>query len=223
MKQNFHIVSGWIWIASLNRALRNRLFGSQFRQKKILIPVLAVVVVVVISSITQDSEQDENSTQTAEISGDLETSLVVNTPISAATETPNEQLLEIARSTFAIESNRGIPKITSARIHVVGDGSRVAEVQFAISERSFRSMIARTARADITDLIEAIYGSTLEYDYIAILGSYSMQDVYGNSDEAVVVRTVFAKSELLKVNWGSFDSENVYKIADSQVINSSFR
>ena len=174
-------------------------------------------VVFIVSAIVSAGADPESESQVTS----MDATAVV--PTETPTQSPTENLLSLAKSTLEKNSNRGIPKITSAMMSVIDDGSTLAQVEFAISEHTFQGTTNRTARKDIVALLEAIFKSSLDYDGVNILGSYSLEDLYGNSNERIVVRLFYEKDNLSRIQWDNFDSENVYEISDDQAIHKSFR
>jgi hypothetical protein len=58
---------------------------------------------------------------------------------------------------------------------------------------------------------------------VQFAGTFSMQDIYGNVSEMVVIRASYLKETIQKINWDNFLNENIFTIADSSYVHPDFR
>lgn len=102
----------------------------------------------------------------------------------------------------------------------------VITVQWAINDNLSSGFVKRGARNDVLDVLRAVHESGVPYGSILTLGTFSLVDIYGNSSEEVVVRAVYDRSTVEKIDWDNFLSDNIYRIADGEVgamIHKTFR
>jgi hypothetical protein len=72
------------------------------------------------------------------------------------------------------------------------------------------------ARRDTVNVLRTIQtsGTTLPFQAVAVTVTFSMRDVYGNTEESNIVVATYDREILAKVNWTGFSVDNVYRIAN---------
>jgi hypothetical protein len=61
------------------------------------------------------------------------------------------------------------------------------------------------------------------YPGVAMKGSYSMQDKYGNVKEMVVIRATYNKATLERMNLDNIDFKTIFDIADIGSVHPAFQ
>ncbi len=116
------------------------------------------------------------------------------------------------------EGNRKVPRLD----HVTMDDQKGISVQFAINDNLTENLIIFGAKEDVLKIIKTVHDSSLDYSAVGVVGTFSMQDAYGNVTEDKVVRLDYDKATIDKINWDNFLSDNVYTIADLNLTNALF-
>ena len=107
-------------------------------------------------------------------------------------------------------SNRSVRRVSSIG---VSDGS--VSVAFAVDDNLTQNMIRSGIRRDIVKILKAAQKSGYDFTVIKIEGSFPLVDKFGTSTESAVVRAVWSRATVDRINWPSFLREDVYDIADS--------
>ncbi|MBW8042452.1 MAG: hypothetical protein FVQ85_20990 [Planctomycetes bacterium] len=115
-------------------------------------------------------------------------------------------------------SNRGI-----AKIYKIEETRRNVKIVFSIDDNLTNGWVKDGAKIDIIKILKAVQSSGYRYSEVAIFGTFSFSDVYGNSEESVAVKASYTPSTVNRINWENFLYNNVYKIADSVWIAPAFR
>ena len=76
---------------------------------------------------------------------------------------------------------------------------------------------------DAQEILRVIAESGLLYQTVELEGTFSLVDVYGNSEESVVIQAEYTKATLDLVNWDSFRQRNVFLIAERSTIHRDLR
>jgi hypothetical protein len=154
---------------------------------------------------------------------------VLSTPVVIQTEKPTEIIppTNIPEPTATLEphaalqvevirildtGNRNVPRLTALNFDDPEQGAIF--VNWAINDNLTENLIVFGAKSDATDILKALAQSGIEYTYVILSGSFPMADNFGNSTETNVVNLTFYKETVGRINWESFLSDNIYKIAD---------
>lgn len=135
-------------------------------------------------------------------------------PISAS---PLQSAIEDALS----RSNRGIERVS--RFTDGGNASSQIVVEFTINDNLSADMIAGGAQIDCTTILKTIALSGAQYGSVRIIGTFPVQDAFGNAEETDVVQVTYQAATIQKINWASFQHKNVYIVADSATIHPLFQ
>jgi hypothetical protein len=138
-----------------------------------------------------------------------------------ATQSPETILRNLLQDALG-SGNRDIPRIKEVSVGYLGDPG-ILFVNFAINDNLSESWIKRGARIDTMDIVEAIASEGFEYTEIWIEGTFSMVDVYGNTEEDEVIKVFYDRDTVELINWDNFISDNIYIVADDVWIHPAFQ
>ncbi len=111
--------------------------------------------------------------------------------------------------------DRNVPRIRGISFDAFETGD--VFVEWEINDNLTNDLIKFGAADDCTKIAKAIAKSGFQYTHLTLQGYFPMQDVYGNSNDAMVINLTYSKATLDKVNWDNFILQNIYKIADTDV------
>jgi len=204
-------------------------YGSTLRKQKLVgkIVILTIsftilccigsVPIAILNPSTATPQADTNPT-TRDIAATskayLETptaEVPTETPTPSITLEPIEQLKYDVAEVLG-ESNRDVPRLSNFRLSA--DGSDL-EVYFSAQDILTKDMTIFGIKKDIVDILQTIHQSNtpIQYEYVVVIATLPLVDVYGNSNEREVVIATYSRETLDKVNWEKFLTDNVYKIA----------
>lgn len=104
----------------------------------------------------------------------------------------------------------------------------VISVQWAIDSGWNDDSTFRGARMDAAAILQAIHESGEDFDILNLVGTYSLQDQFGNVTEDPVVWLTYTPETLERINWADSDFANnslyrtVYEIADTSKTHPAF-
>ncbi len=107
-------------------------------------------------------------------------------------------------------SNRNVPKIP--RFNVT---SRKISVSITFNDNITQRFIRGGIQRNIADVLKSTIDSGFDFSEIYIDGSFPFVDKFGSSTEEIVVRVLYSRATVDRINWSRFLPENIYKIADS--------
>lgn len=96
----------------------------------------------------------------------------------------------------------------------------VVSVQWAIDSGWDDDSTFKGARMDAAAILKAVHESGEDFDLLNLVGTYSLQDQFGNVSEAPVVWLTYTPETLGRINWADSDFtkhslyKTVYEIAD---------
>jgi hypothetical protein len=133
----------------------------------------------------------------------------------------SEQLLHDAVAKELGDSNPNLERLPEFSAH---KGEYIV-LQWAINENLTEGLTKDSARLDAVRILKAIK-SVAEHDRypgVAMKGSYSMQDKYGNVKEMVVIRATYNKATLERMNLDNIDFKTIFDIADIGSVHPAFQ
>jgi hypothetical protein len=72
------------------------------------------------------------------------------------------------------------------------------------------------AQWDVANILKVIHGSGyLSYTLVRLSGTTPVKDVYGRGTDTEVLRAVYSRSAIDRIDWQGFEETNVYRIATS--------
>lgn len=175
-----------------------------------------IVLAIVLSIVSPDDRTpvEKEATAVAKVTAEARAN---------ATPTPRERFRKTIKDALGSGTNRDIPKITNIGFSIGPNELLNITVRFAIDDNLTEGFIKRGAKRDIEETIEKISKSGQAFHQIQMEGTFVLSDVRGNVSEDLVVRATYLKTELDRVNWGNFLTDNVYLIADTTFIHPTFR
>ncbi len=169
-------------------------------KKKLLI---AVGVIIGISIIIAATSGDSSTTE----------------PSNAATGDSIESLV----TTELGSCNReGIDKVAKIDIAEAGYGANV-DVYFAINDNLSEDFIKGGARLDVLNVMETLYTSGYDIQWVDMYGTFAMRDDYGNVEEIEVIHARLGRDTATKINWENITKEDLFSILDFKQIHPAFK
>ena len=160
--------------------------------------------------------QPTNTLQPTDTPKPIDTPKPTNTSEPEPTDTPEENLRKAIEDALG-DSNRDIARISEFEV------TDQIFVQWAINDNLTEDMIKGGAQLDITEILQAVSESEVEYNSVRVYGTFPLVDSYGNVEETEVVKAVYTLETLEKINWDNFLFKNVYEIADSLQLHPTFQ
>jgi len=114
-------------------------------------------------------------------------------------------------------SNRGI-----ARMYKIEYEDNSIQVGFTINDNLTNGWIKSGAKYDIAKILKAVQSSGYDYSEVIVIGTFSLTDKFGNSEESPVIRAKYTRNTINRINWQGFLPDNVYDIADSVSLHPTF-
>lgn len=106
-------------------------------------------------------------------------------------------------------SNRDTPRLAGLAV----EGGEIV-VSWAINDNLTSNLVRTGAALDVVDILQAVDELGIDYQQITVIGSFAMQDVYGNIEESIVVSAVYTRPTVDRIAFDTFDTDNTYRIAD---------
>jgi hypothetical protein len=171
-------------------------------------------LIVILNPKTTETPVAETSAVPESGAGQEPTSLPGPARPPAATNTPKptlspEDALESAVKSALRPGNRDVTRLQSVSIR--GD---LIQVNWAINDNLNVKLIGHGAQMDVVDILEAVSKSNLQCKQVHLVGTFSMQDAYGNVEEKPVVNVTYYKTTIDRINWDNFITDNIYLLAD---------
>ena len=158
------------------------------------------------------------------------------TDVPEATEAPTEEPTDVPEPTPTLEPEAAVRQaITDALRDSNRDVERVSEISltldeppqiyvlWAINDNLTEEMLKGGAKLDVTNMLEAIAESGFEYDSVLVEGTFSLIDQFGNTSEDKVVRALYQRETVDRINFDRFLHDDVYAIADDTAIHTLFQ
>ena len=142
--------------------------------------------------------------------------LTVSTPISLITTTtatidPKVDLRDSIIQVLGTD-NRKLPRLTKISYSdpEVGD----ITITWTINDNVLQNSRKTNAQIDATNILKVLENSKTRFIYVVLIGTFSVQDKYGNATEIRAMSLGFNKSKLDKINWEDFQPSDIYDLAD---------
>lgn len=141
-------------------------------------------------------------------------------PTATPTTTPTHlELLRAAIANALGDSNRKEPRIEQISVNA----DKQILVRFAIEDSLVTSWIVDGAKDDVAAVLKAVAQSGMSYTSVKVEGTFPMRDKFGNVSEDVVIRAVYTRETVARINWGGFRAKDVLDIADMVYAHPQFR
>lgn len=137
----------------------------------------------------------------------------VETPTPEATRNPLQVIGDAVVKALA-RSNRDVKRVQKFSLSDEG----AVTMQWAINKNLTSGLTNSAARRDVVKILRAVHESGVPYESILVEGTFVMVDLYGNVNESTVVRALYNRSTVEKIDWDHFRVDNVYRIADGDGI-----
>jgi len=139
-------------------------------------------------------------------------------PAAPAPVQGTEKRLEYEVKRALGTSNRKVAKVS--KIQVTG---QTVHVYFSVDDNLTDGMIKTSAKMDVEDILKAVQKSGYDYSEITVLGTFPLQDKFGNSKESKVLHATYERSTVDRINWQGFLTDNMYDIGDGVWLHPTFR
>jgi hypothetical protein len=143
------------------------------------------------------------------------------TPSPTPVPTPSEGTSE--RVKYEVEKALGKSYRNVKRIWDMQISPQTIRVRFSIDKNLTAGLIKVSARTDVRLILQAVQRARYPYAEVTAIGSFPLKDQYGNSEETEVLRVTYRRATVDRINWDGFDSDNIYRIADSVWVHPSFQ
>jgi len=102
------------------------------------------------------------------------------------------------------------------------DQSNVVRVRWEINDNLGGDSRMFGVRVDIEETLKAIATLGSSYTSVEICGEFPMVDVYGNVNDIGVVGAVFSRNVIDRIQWPTFNPDNLWIIGESIYIHPGF-
>jgi hypothetical protein len=131
--------------------------------------------------------------------------------LPAATLDPKVALRESINKVLGTD-NGELPRLT--KISYSDPEAGDITITWAINDNAFQNSKKVGAQIDTTNILKVLENSKTRFIYVILIGTFSMQDRYGNPTEIQAMSLGFNKSKLDKINWEDFQPSDIYALAD---------
>jgi len=138
---------------------------------------------------------------------------------AAAAETPAKKIEHRVRKALG-SSNRDVKRVRSVKWSAAKGTVTVA---WAINDNLTEGLTKTGARLDAKEILEAVKDRAIPIKRVVLVGSFPLQDQYGNASEETVVRATFSGEVMDRINYETVDIRRIYDLADSAVIVPAFQ
>lgn len=165
------------------------------------------IVVIVLALIFAPSDQEAD--------GPAASAPATPTATSEPTATPSaSQVISEALGS----SNREVD-----RVRVTVNETGFLLVEWAINDNLTEGMIKGGAKIDVLDMLEAVDRAGIAFTWITMHGTFPLTDAFGNTEETQVVRAIYMKDTVDRINFDGLLFDNVYRIADELGLHPVFK
>ena len=108
--------------------------------------------------------------------------------------------------------NRKLPRLTKISYSDPERGD--ITITWVINDNVSPSLRKVNAQNDAINILKVLEKNQTRFIYVILIGTFSMQDEYGNATEIQAMNLGFNKSKLDKINWEDFKPLDIYNLAD---------
>lgn len=98
----------------------------------------------------------------------------------------------------------------------------LVRVQFDINDNFTTNLIRGGALSDIAKILKAVPATKVPFQVLLVEGVMPLQDAFGKSTRSTVVSARYTPATLAKIQWPTFLTENVLRIADDVQLHPAF-
>lgn len=141
------------------------------------------------------------------------------TPMDTPTPmTPEEALLAGILAELG-EGNRNVSRVKN--VLLADDGS--VSVSWSINDYYTAGFMRSGARSEVVDILQAVRASGIPFNRVDLAGTFSMRDVYGNTNESIVISASYEAATVDRLNLDNVLLETtIYEAADSIKVHPEF-
>ena len=178
---------------------------SKLSIKSTRIGCVVLLSILVVCCRTQTTKTGPTVTAT------VTTPIPLITKSPAATLDPKVILREGIIQVLGTD-NRKLPRLT--KISYSDPEAGDITITWAINDTVFQDSRKADAQIDATNILKVLENSKTRFIYVVLIGTFSIQDMYGNAAETRAMSLGFNKSKLDKINWEDFQPSDIYDLAD---------
>jgi hypothetical protein len=149
------------------------------------------------------------------------------TSSAAATTTAETSIPNISSSVQAAPPASPTPTgpIKPDATFTTGEGPNGQEVTatFSISDNLTEGFIKSGARGDTIEILKYAVATYPNAAQVTVVGSFPMEDAYGNTETDEVVNITYLRSTLEKINFDGVDRDKIWELRDSGYIAPAFQ
>ena len=155
---------------------------------------------------TDDKKSDSSASQISSTSATTSTTTSERTTSSAIATTPAGPIKPDA--TFTTSE---------------GPGGQAVTANFAISDNITEGFIKAGARYKTIEILKYAAATYPNAAQVTVVGTFPMEDAYGNTTTDEVINITYLRSTLDKINFDGVDKDNIWELMDSGSIATAFR
>lgn len=118
---------------------------------------------------------------------------------------------------------RGVGRSLRKRVESITVDEGVVFIRFRIADNLTAGLARIRAEQDVTDLLQALHSSELEFQKVNIVGLFPLEDKLGNERLTAVITLTYSRVLLDQINWKNFRSANVFDIAEPSYVHARFQ
>lgn len=143
-------------------------------------------------------------------------------PEPTAPLSPVEQVRGVIEATLG-RSNRDVERVITVALDPDQAEPQIF-VRWNINDNVTDRLRSSSAQRDVTKILQAVAESGVGYSGILVEGVFPLVDRLGNTiDDAVVVRGLYPRATVEKINWANFLPKNVYDIGENVEVHQALR
>ena len=127
-----------------------------------------------------------------------------------------------SRVEYEVKKALGTSNRKVTRVSKVQTAGQTIHVHFSINDNLTEGFIKTGAKMNVERILKAIQRSGYDYSEVTAIGTFSMQDKFGNSSEDKVLQATYKRSTVDRINWDGFLTDNIYSIADGVWLHPAF-
>ncbi len=178
--------------------------------------IFGILIIFLFVSLACSSSTPTQVPAINQAANPVPTEIPTNPPPPSSTLDPLAELKQLVADALGT-SNRDAQRLSDFSFD---PSTSEISVTFAANDNLTENMIKRGIQMDIVEILKTIYQSktSIPYNSIFIMATFPLVDTYGNTNETNVVLATYDRSNLDKVNWDNFLTDNAYVIANQDTL-----
>jgi hypothetical protein len=117
------------------------------------------------------------------------------------------------------ESNRDAERIGTFGAKPGGE----VHIKWTIDENLTEGLTKDTLRLEATEILEAVSKSSFRFRTVLLEGTFPLVDKFGNESEEIVVRAVFTRNVVERINYENIAFKSILDLAGSSSVHPAFQ